>query len=319
MPELRGQYFAGPTDLPAAALNKLTIAAPLHSILDALAADNWDGAPVATVTINTSVDGTRPADGKFALWGNLANGDIGIPAVKLWEGVAKGTTLHIGNIMGQQFTFPSGQLNSEYASQLPFEVSYSRAGTLINQQDWAMEGIGELSLRAICHLDKLSNRSPPPKVKFTILANPLTPLELAELADRTQHVSDQNRKKIVLEISAPKENRNQPPVFVEIFQTANRDSHANNGPHFRDDNGKPLTITALNKLLKKLLGEKTGISSHSFRIGAATAMGALGFANHEIQSLGRWKSDAYNRYIRRGKSARAVAVKAFSKNFANEN
>jgi len=189
MPDLRGQFFAGQPVLSADDIARLTITSPIQGILDKLASNNWDGSPVATVTINTSVDGTRPADGRFALWGNLANGDIGIPAVKLWEGVAKGTTLHIGNIVGQQFTFPSGQLNSEYASQLPFEVSYSRAGTIINQQDWAAEGIGELSLRSICHLDKLSNRSPPPKVKFTILANPLTPLELAELADRTQHVS----------------------------------------------------------------------------------------------------------------------------------
>jgi len=131
MPDLRGQFFAGPPVLSADDIARLTIALPIQGILDALAGSNWDGSPVATVTINTSVDGTCPTDGKFALWGGLANGGIGIPAVKLWEGVAKGTTLHIGNIMGQQFTFPSGKLNSEYASQLPFEVSYSRAGVLI--------------------------------------------------------------------------------------------------------------------------------------------------------------------------------------------
>jgi len=36
-------------------------------------------------------------------------------------------------------------------------------------------------------------------------------------------VSDLNRKKIILEISSPKESRNHQPIFVEVFQTANRD------------------------------------------------------------------------------------------------
>jgi len=189
MPDLRGQFFAGPAALSEDTLARLTIASPIQGVLDALANSNWNGAPVATVTINTSVDGTRTTDGRFALWGDLAGGDINIPAVKLWEGVPKGTTLQVANLVGQQFTFPSGQLNSEFASQLPFDVSYARAGAPINQRNWATEGIGELSFRAVCHLDKSSNRSPPPKIKYTILASPMSPLELAELADRTQHVA----------------------------------------------------------------------------------------------------------------------------------
>jgi len=135
------------------------------------------------------VDGSRPTDGKFALWGDLAGAAVQFPAVKLWEQVPKGTTLHVGNIMGQQFEFPSGQLNSEYAGQLPFDISYSRGGHHIPMQSWADEGIGELSFRAVCHIDKSSNRSPPPKIKFTILAFHMSPMELAELADRTQHVA----------------------------------------------------------------------------------------------------------------------------------
>ncbi|KAI0820425.1 hypothetical protein BC628DRAFT_1276145, partial [Trametes gibbosa] len=38
-------------------------------------------------------------------------------------------------------------------------------------------------------------------------------------------------------------------------------------------------------------------SGHSFRRGAATSAAAVGYADHEIQLLGRWRSDAYKLYI----------------------
>ena len=63
--------------------------------------------------------------------------------------------------------------------------------------------------------------------------------------------------------------------------------------------GKTLTRMALGNWLKSTL-QQLGInpaqfSGHSFRIGAATARG-IGDAT--IQTLGRWKSDSYTRYIR---------------------
>jgi len=189
MPDLRAQFFSGPIHMAEGTVAKLLTASPMQGILDALARDNWDGNPVATVTVSTTADGSRVADGKFALWGDLAGAAVEVPAVKLWEGAAKGTVLHIRNIMGQQFNFASGQLNSEYVDQLPFDIGYSRAGSPILPQDWRNEGIGDLSFRAICHLSKGSNRTPPPRIKYTVLGFPMSPLALAELADRTQHVS----------------------------------------------------------------------------------------------------------------------------------
>ena len=44
-------------------------------------------------------------------------------------------------------------------------------------------------------------------------------------------------------------------------------------------------------------GISGGYSGHSFRRGAATSARMAGVADHDIQLLGRWRSDAYKRYI----------------------
>ncbi|VDI00683.1 Hypothetical predicted protein [Mytilus galloprovincialis] len=66
--------------------------------------------------------------------------------------------------------------------------------------------------------------------------------------------------------------------------------------------GKPLTKYQFSAILKKSL-HALGIdnarwSSHSFRIGMATACAIEGLSDEKIKSLGRWKSGAYLRYIR---------------------
>lgn len=43
--------------------------------------------------------------------------------------------------------------------------------------------------------------------------------------------------------------------------------------------------------------DSTGITGHSFRIGAATAAARAGLEDSLIQTLGRWHSGAYLRYI----------------------
>ena len=74
------------------------------------------------------------------------------------------------------------------------------------------------------------------------------------------------------------------------------------GPLFVLQDGRPLFQPHFSKMLKAVV-EAAGMDSkrysgHSFRIGAATTAAAKGIADSTIQTLGRWASDSYRRYIR---------------------
>ena len=73
------------------------------------------------------------------------------------------------------------------------------------------------------------------------------------------------------------------------------------GPLFVWADRSPLTADQVNHFLRVILS-RAGVvgpfSSHSFRIGAATSAAAAGLPDHLIQTLGRWTSQAYRRYIR---------------------
>lgn len=74
------------------------------------------------------------------------------------------------------------------------------------------------------------------------------------------------------------------------------------GPLFLDDKGCPVSRHAFSTSLRNIL-TSLGITSsdykpHSFRIGAATTACSLGIPDNLIQRMGRWKSDAFKRYIR---------------------
>ena len=74
------------------------------------------------------------------------------------------------------------------------------------------------------------------------------------------------------------------------------------GPFFLHTNGQPLTRQSLVCHMRKAL-EATGsdpslYNGHSFRIGAATTAAAKGIEDAIIQTLGRWQSTAYLRYVK---------------------
>ena len=70
-------------------------------------------------------------------------------------------------------------------------------------------------------------------------------------------------------------------------------------PAFRWENGTPLTSRKLNSILKDRLtgyleGAEELYTTHSFRTGAASMMGTLGFSDEDIQSV----PQAHFKYLR---------------------
>ena len=70
--------------------------------------------------------------------------------------------------------------------------------------------------------------------------------------------------------------------------------------HFQD--GTPMSRTRLCQEPRQALTaagiDTAGYSGHSFHIGVATTATQAGFSNSLIQALGRWKSSAFQEYIR---------------------
>ena len=68
--------------------------------------------------------------------------------------------------------------------------------------------------------------------------------------------------------------------------------------------GKNLTRDLFVKHLREAIQaagiDPTGFSGHSFRSGAATTAANLGVSDAHIKMMGRWKSNAYQRYIKTG-------------------
>ena len=67
-------------------------------------------------------------------------------------------------------------------------------------------------------------------------------------------------------------------------------------------NRTPLTRFQVSSILKSALNfvhlNANDFNTHSFRIGAATSFAIQGKSDEQIKKLGRWKSSAFNKYIR---------------------
>jgi hypothetical protein len=140
----------------------------------------------------------------------------------------------------------------------------------------------------------------------------------------------QNTREVIIQIKlkSPKESKSRAGVVVDIYQTntdmcparavskwlAATDGAANDQPAFRFASGVPLTGSKLNKLLKEWVGDVVpGISTHSFRIGAASMMGKLGFSDNDVKAVGRWGSRAFESYIRLPRTKRRMVAEKLSK------
>ena len=74
------------------------------------------------------------------------------------------------------------------------------------------------------------------------------------------------------------------------------------GPLFCSGDFQAVTTSMFNGWLDRSLHHcslaSLCVKSHSFRIGAATHAASLGYTDIQIQKMGRWKSNAFQKYIR---------------------
>ena len=83
-----------------------------------------------------------------------------------------------------------------------------------------------------------------------------------------------------------------------------------NLPVFRWKDGRNITAKFFNSFIRECcldLSEypaNSSVSSHSFRAGIVSMMSAMGCEEELIKSVGRWSSDAWIRYAKKGRSVR---------------
>ncbi len=103
-----------------------------------------------------------------------------------------------------------------------------------------------------------------------------------------------------VEIVLGRTNNSLCPVTALLAYLALRGNRQ--GFLFLFTDGRPLTktrfVSKVRDALSHLGVDSSRYAGHSFRIGAATAAGAHGLSEPVIQMLGRWKSSAYQLYIR---------------------
>lgn len=111
--------------------------------------------------------------------------------------------------------------------------------------------------------------------------------------------NDQLGRSVILKLGALENAELCPLQAVRSYITMRG---RNDGPLFMHFGGTPLTRYQFSSMLQAV-AVATGngvlkLRSHSFRIGAATTASLCGLSEDRIKVLGRWKSNAYQRYIR---------------------
>ena len=107
---------------------------------------------------------------------------------------------------------------------------------------------------------------------------------------------------VALRIKQSKTDPFRRGVSIHLHQTNLLIRGPQDGPLFRLEDGSPLTrsrlVSELRTALRSAGIDPSKYAGHSFRIGAATTAAACGVPVDLIKALGRWKSQAYQLYVR---------------------
>jgi len=147
-----------------------------------------------------------------------------------------------------------------------------------------------------------------------------------------QYTQNQSKGVLRLRLKSPKEDKQNRSLIVDVFGTGNNlcpvkatkawlEASAENEaekPLFSLSTGAPLTpkkfILIVRGQLKGYLDDEKAIAGHSFRIGLASMLAALGYSEADIKAMGRWSSRAWLEYVKHPRTLR-IAV---ARNVGNE-
>jgi len=184
MAPLFKKWFKESGDLNPRLAGNLVTASFGQPVNQTLAKLDWDGNLAACIGLELSPDNNHIARSEFMLRGLATKDPVEIQANNLWSTAQPDVKLTITIPDGAAFKFTSGNLASDYVAAEDVRHSFSKNGTAIVPTEWANYGVGEITIRAVCHLDKSSNvRGPCIKVTFLVFPHSID--ELTELSAAT--------------------------------------------------------------------------------------------------------------------------------------
>jgi hypothetical protein len=186
MPTLAKKWFKETGDIPLEIADSLVTAGLGQAATQTLASLGWDGKLVAGAGIELTPDNRHITRSEFFLRDLPTKDTLELQANNLWQAATPDVKISITIPDGAVFKFASGTLASDYVAAEDIRHNFSKNGSAIVPTEWAAHGIGEIALRAVCHLDKNSNVKGP-HIKVTFLLFPRSVGALSDLSDATQN------------------------------------------------------------------------------------------------------------------------------------
>ena len=175
--------------------------------------------------------------------------------------------------------------------------------------------------------------------KDSMAFDPTFTLLSRDVSLTTARVAGVQHEVVKIFLRHPKEQRLSAGVTIDLFEVTGEASWlcpvkaykkwkegsstkpSTNLPLLRLNTGESYTGTAFNHDLKRFLGDmakdmKGSVTSHSFRSGIATSMALAGYSDEEIMAMGRWKSDAFLRYVKTPREKRALVAQELASRMA---
>ena len=187
MTNLSEKFFTGDSELTNS--DQLLTDGSGKSVTETLTALGWEGQLISAVILETAVDGESVTGSEFVVRGCISKEAIIVQASKIWTNCGKEVMIIVKVPTGEEFKFSGGSLASNYVDEKDLTFSISKAGAVIEEENWEAAGVGNLSLRLVAHLDKSSNGQKGPLMKLTVMIFPLSSEQLEKLSTATRNAT----------------------------------------------------------------------------------------------------------------------------------